>query len=291
MLYKDKIKLTYIVPNFFIENQYPNLFKIDNIFCLKYITKQKSDFISVRTTMHCMVILLDGSKVIHLKETDISVNSNEISFLTQNNYFMSERITTDSNYKSLIIYFDDKFIFDFVQKYKIKINSTNEKNIIKLNYSLDILLKNNISLLQEYIDRKFDNNLLKLKIEEIILHSLRINKSLFLSFLSSVTSTSQDRIKFILESNIDLIQTLDDMCNLTRLTQNQLRRYIKKEYNLTPKVWIDTKRLEKATLMLKNTNKTITDISTECGYSTVSWFISQFKKQYNQTPKEFRHKI
>jgi len=283
--------LTYIVPNFFIENNNSNLIKIDNLFCLNYITKQKSDFISVRTTMHCMIILLDGSKVIHLKDTDININSNEMYFLTQNNYFMSERITTDSNYKSLIIYFDDKFIFDLIQKYKIKINSTNENHIIKLDYSQDILLKSNISLFQEYIDKKLDNNLLILKIEEIILHSLRINKNLFSSFIQSITSTSQDRIKFILESNIDLIQTLDDMCSITRLTQNQLRRYIKKEYNLTPKVWIDTQRLEKATLMLKNTNKTITNISTECGYSTVSWFISQFKKQYNQTPKEFRHKI
>lgn len=283
--------MTYIVPNFFIENNNSNLIKIDNLFCLNYITKQKSDFISVRTTMHCMIILLDGSKVIHLKDTDININSNEMYFLTQNNYFMSERITTDSNYKSLIIYFDDKFIFDLIQKYKIKINSTNENHIIKLDYSQDILLKSNISLFQEYIDKKLDNNLLILKIEEIILHSLRINKNLFSSFIQSITSTSQDRIKFILESNIDLIQTLDDMCSITRLTQNQLRRYIKKEYNLTPKVWIDTQRLEKATLMLKNTNKTITNISTECGYSTVSWFISQFKKQYNQTPKEFRHKI
>jgi AraC-like DNA-binding protein len=238
-----------------------------------------------------MIILLDGSKVIHLKDTDINVNSNEICFLTQNNYFMSERITTNTNYKSIIIYFDDKFIFDLIEKYKIKLDSTNTNSIIKLDYSLDILLKSNISLFQDYINKKLDNNLLKLKIEEMFLHSLRIDKNLFSSFLGSITSTSQDRIKFIIESNIDLIQTLDDMCSITRLTQNKLRRYIKIEYNLTPKVWIDTKRLEKATLMLKNTEKTITDISTECGYSTVSWFISQFKKQYKQTPKEFRYKV
>jgi AraC-like DNA-binding protein len=237
-----------------------------------------------------MILVLDGLKIIHSKEIDLNVNANEICFLTQNNYFMSERISKDLNYKSLIIYFDDKFIFDLIQKYKIKIASTNKQNIIKIDFSKDLLLKSNISLFQDYIDKKLDDNLLKLKIEELLLHSLRINKNLFTSFLYSITSTSQDRIRFILESNIDLIQTLDDMCSITRLTQNQLRRYIKKEYNLTPKIWIDTKRLEKATLTLKNTTKTITDISTECGYSTVSWFISQFKKQYNQTPKEFRYK-
>jgi AraC-like DNA-binding protein len=283
--------LTYIVPNFFIEDNDRNLTKIDNLFCLNYITKQKSDFISLRTTMHSMILLLDGLKIIHSKDIDLNVNSGEICFLTQNNYFMSERISKDLNYKSLIIYFDDEFIFDLIQKYKININSINEKNIIKIDSSKDGLLKSNISLFQEYIDKKLDNSLLKLKIEELFLHSLRLNKNLFASFLQSITTTSQDRIKFILESNIDLIQTLDDMCSITRLSQNQLRRYIKKEYNTTPKIWIDTKRLEKATLMLKNTSKTITDISTECGYSTLSWFISQFKKQYNQTPKEFRHKI
>jgi len=283
--------LTYIVPNFFIENKNTNLTKIDNLFCLNYITKEKNDFISFRTTMHSMILVLDGLKIIHSKDIDLNVNSGQICFLTQNNYFMSERISENLNYKSLIIYFDDEFIFDLIKKYKIRINSLDEKNIIKIDSSKDVLLKSNISLFQEYINKKLDNNLLKLKIEELILHSIRINKNLFTPFLKSITSTSQNRTKFILESNIDLIQTLDDMCNLTRLTQSQIRRYIKKEYNLTPKVWIDTKRLEKATLMLNNTNKTITEISTECGYSTVSWFISQFKKQYNQTPKEFRHKI
>ena len=234
---------------------------------------------------------MEGSKIIHLEESDIYLEPKEMCFLTQDNYFMSERIAENSSYRSLIIYFDDRFVFDLLLKYKIIINSTDENSIIKLNFAQDSLLDNNIFLFQEYINKRLDNNLLKLKIEEIMLHSLRINKNLFSSFIRAVTSTSQNRIKFILESNIDLIQNLDDMCNLTRLTPHRLRRYIKKEYNLTPKVWIDSKRFEKARLMLKNTDKTITEVSIECGYATVSWFISQFKKHYNQTPKEFRYKV
>ena len=162
--------MIYIVPNFFIENKKSNILKIDNLFFLQYSTKQKNDFISIRTTMHCMIILLEGSKVIHLKDRDIDVNSNEICFLTQNNYFMSERITKDFNYKSLIIYFDDKFIFDLRQKYKINITSRSKQNVIKVDYSKDILFKNSISIFQEYIKKKLDDNLLKLKIEEIIFH-------------------------------------------------------------------------------------------------------------------------
>ena len=283
--------MTYIVPNYFQENDYPNLIKIDNLLCLNYITKHKNDSLFARTTMHSMGILLEGSKDIHLDNQDITINKGEISFLTQNNYYMSERTTLNSNYKSLIVYFDDKFIFDFIKKYNIEINTTEIKSIVKVAYVNDILFENNIKIFQQYLEKKFDENLLKLKIEEILLQALRLNNHKIHSFINSVLSTSSDRTSFILESDIDLIQTLDDMCSITRLTPNQMRRYLKKEYSLTPKTWIDTKRLEKAVLMLKNTNKIITDISTECGYSTVSWFISQFKKQYNQTPKEFRHKI
>jgi AraC-like DNA-binding protein len=241
--------------------------------------------------MHCIIIVLEGQKIVHLKDKNIIFAKGEICFLTQNNYFMSERIANDEGYSSLIIYFDDSFIFDLLDKYKIKNTSITEKNIIKINGIQDSFLQDNISLFRQYIERNLDTRLLKLKVEELLLHALRLNKNAFSDFLYSITSTSPDRNRFILEANIDLLQNIDDMCHLTRLSQNQLRRYIKKHYNLTPKVWIDTQRLEKATLLLKNTNQSITDISLDCGYSTVSWFISQFKKHYKMTPKEFRYKI
>ena len=287
--FQDKNILTYILPNYFIENKIDNFIKIDNLYCLNNFSVKKNNFVSFRTIMHCMILVLNGKKLVHFENNITTINSNEICFLSQNNYFMSEQATQNLSYEVLIIFFDDNFIFELKEKYNISINTTLSNNIIKINYHEDILFKKNIDLLKEYLTNNIDNNLLKLKVEEIFLHSLRNNNNKFSSFINSILQTSKDRIKYIIESNIDMIQTLDDMCNITRLTQNQLRRYIKKTYNLTPKVFIDTKRLEKATILLKNTNKTISDIATDCGYSTLSWFISQFKKYYNQTPKEFRY--
>ncbi|MBU3015017.1 AraC family transcriptional regulator [Poseidonibacter lekithochrous] len=283
--------MTYVVPNYFIENKYSNLLKIDNLLCLNYISKTKNSNVYARTTMHSMGIMLEGSKVIHLSNEDITIEKNDIFFLTQNNYYMSERVADDSKYKSLLVYFDDKFIFDFINKYNIKINIKNEQSIVKASYKSDKLFENSVQTFQEYLKVDFNENLLKLKIEEMFLQAIKHNEKQMYSFFNSILATSQDRIKYILESNIDLIQTLDDMCSITRLSENKIRRYIKKEFNQTPKIWLDTKRLEKAVLLLNNTNKSISDISTTCGYSTVSWFISQFKKYHKQTPKEFRYKI
>lgn len=282
--------MTYIVPNTFIENKDVKLRAIDNLYYLDYSTQKKNDFISFRTTMHCFIVLLEGSKVIHFKDQDFAVEENEVCFLTQNNYFMSERLAKNAQYKSLVIYFDDRFIFEFLKKYKIEVTATTEKDIVKVQSLNDKFLKNSIDVLQEYVKQNLDENILKLKIEEIILHSLRTNKMAFLAYLNAIKLSSGSRNKFILESNLDLIQNLDDMCKLVRMSPNQLRNYIKQEYKLSPKVWLDKKRLEQASMMLKNTDKTISQIASDIGYSTVSWFISQFKKHYSITPKEFRYK-
>ncbi|MDC0933295.1 AraC family transcriptional regulator [Arcobacteraceae bacterium] len=282
--------MTYIVPNYFIENNYVNLIKIDNLLCLNYIIKSQNTSVYARTTMHSMGVVIDGSKDIHINDKDIHISKNEIFFLTQNNYYMSERVVNDAKYKSLLVYFDDKFILDFITKYKIDIKIKTEQTTVKTSYKDDVLFENSVQTFQEYLKEECDTNLLKLKVEEIFLLAIKKNKKEMYSFINTILTTSQDRIKYILESNIDLIQTLDDMCSITRFSENKIRRYIKKEFNQTPKVWIDTKRLEKAVFLLKNTDVSISDISTSCGYATVSWFISQFKKYHNQTPKEFRYK-
>lgn len=283
--------MTYIVPNYFIENNYKNLINIDGLLCLNYISKNQNDFVDARNTMHSMNILLEGSKIIHTTDEDITTSTNEILFLTQNNYYMSERMTKESKYKSMILYFDDKFVFEFVKKYKIVALSQQKKILISIEYENDKMFMQSVLAFSEYLDKKFDTSLLKLKIEEIFLHALRVNAKAFYSFINTVMSSSHERVLYILESNIDVIQNVNDMCALARLSPSQLRRYIKKNCQTTPKLWLDTKRLEKATLLLKNTDKSITDIATETGYANVSWFISQFKNRYNQTPKEFRYKM
>ena len=46
---------------------------------------------------------------------------------------------------------------------------------------------------------------------------------------------------------------------------------------LTPKLWINEKRLEKKALLLKQQMKQ-SQLQLHLGYSSVSWFILEFKK-------------
>ncbi len=280
--------MTYIVPNYFLENNYKNLTKIDTLLCLHSIKKTENDFVDARNTMHSMNILIAGSKIIHTKDENITVNANEICFLTQNNYYMSERMTKQSQYESMILYFDDAFVLEFMKKYKIRPSNTQEKSWLQVSYEKDRCFLETVRQFEVYLDKKLPMELLKLKVEEIFLQTLRLYPKSFYSFFNAILNNTEARILYILESNIDMIETIEDMCRLSRLTPNQLRRYIKKHTHTTPKLWIDAKRLQKALLLVKNSDKNVTEIATDCGYATSSWFISQFKKEYGMTPKELR---
>lgn len=281
--------MTYVVPNFFIDNKHQSLHQAGSLYCLNYMSKTKSDFVSIRTTMHCMIMMLEGEKIAHLKDGDISISSSEICFLTQNNYFLSERLTKEGKYKSLLVYFDDDFVADFVQKYKIDVRSSQQKDVVTVNYKRKEYYHHCLKDLSRYLMSELDAHFIRLKVEEILLHALREKPKELGQFLATILASSQDRIKYILESNIDLLKSIEDMYRITRLSEGALRRYIKKIYRVTPKVWLDRQRLERSVVMLKNTDQSISQIAAECGYSTVSWFIAQFKNQYGQTPKVFRN--
>ena len=287
----ENFPLTYVVPNYFIENSYSNFRQIHNLYTLNYITKYQDNSVYARTTMHSLGIVLEGEKVVHINGDDVHIRQGEIFLLTQNNYYMSERMTNNQHYKSMLIYFNDQFIIDFIQKYHISLNTSKSKAMAKLRYKHEHAFKSTVEQTQHYIESNFDDNLTQLKIEELFLHALRLEPTQMHAFFHAILSTSQDRITYILESNIDVIETLSDMCRFTQLSESKIRRYIKQKYNLTPKTWLDNRRLQKATMLLESSDKSISEIATECGYATISWFIAQFKKQYQVTPKEFRQKM
>ncbi len=237
------------------------------------------------------MIPIVGQKIITTKETKIDITSSNICFLYQNNYFLSKRVNDNLKYKSIVLFFNDKFVLDFIKKYELKIEKKSEIELFNFDYDNFEEIKTVIKSFENYLEKDFSAVLLKLKIEELLLLVLEKNEKSLIEFFNKIVNTTKDRIKYILESNLDLLDSFEDICSLTRQNPAKIRKYFKDEFNTTPKLWINEKRLEKATLLLKTTDNTISQISTFCGYSSTSWFISEFKKRYKLTPKDYRYKI
>ncbi|HHD75804.1 MAG TPA: AraC family transcriptional regulator [Campylobacterales bacterium] len=280
--------MTYLVPNYYLEEQPTALISSDSLFSMSYSTKRAQDKIYMRNTTHVMILLKKGVKELTTNKQKRILKTGDILFLTQGNYFMSEVLSSDGVYEALLVYFNDEFIMNFLSRYSIKLTNTISQNIVS--FSSDRLLQSLIDSFELYIDKELEhqNAIIKLKTEEIFLHLLSEHREEFYAFLNAIKHSTKDRVKYILEANLDLIESVEDMCRVARVSKNELRNSLKNSTGMQPKTWLDNKRLEQASLLLKNSDQTISSIATSCGYNTISWFGIQFKKAYGLTPKEYR---
>ena len=283
--------MTFIVPNHFLEQHPSRVIASDVLFWVTYTSRKNNDNMTVRNTTHVMILLIKGRKNLKTYDAEYNLKAGDILLLTQGNYFMSELVSEDGAYEAILIYFDDSFIAEFNSKYEIDLDSTKSQDIAI--FTSNALLKNLTNSYKLYMDQNLEkqSDIIKLKTQEIFLHLLELDKKNFCAYLYAVSSTAKERVKHILEANLDIIESVEDMCRIARVSKSELRAATQTSFNLKPKAWLDKKRLEQAVMLLSTTDKTISDIATTCGYATPSWFGVQFKKQYHCTPKAYRKNL
>ena len=280
--------ITVNLPNFILENK--SSYKIindKNFVASKSIIHRKNQM-SLRNSMHILILLIDGKKILHLENKNINIDTKEILYLAQGNYFMTEKISFENSFESILLCFDDDFVLNFIKKYNIKLNNDLEESSICI--AKDKLMSQCVETINDYFSLNLKNklDLIKLKTEELFLYTLSKDPTMFSSFLNKIINTKSSRTKYILESNLDIINSVQDMSKLTRLSNAVLRKEMLRLYKKKPKQWLDEQRLKKAVHLLENSTESISNIATSCGYSTVSWFIVQFRKHYKSTPFLYR---
>ncbi len=279
--------MTIAVPNYFLERKESSLIKINSRLYIKH-TKNYPHKISVRNTMHGMLLVLSGSKKVQTNEKEFELNAHQAGFFTQGNYFMSEN---DPAYHAIAIYFDDTFVSNLVKKYTLDLSGTS-KNIVIIPYKENVVLGVLIDSIEKCIDESniYQRELLELKIETLFLELLQLDSVKMKAFFQHILSTSSERMRYTLEENLDMIEKVEDMYRLMRMSSSLFHKTFFTIFKTSPKSWLDEQRMKKAAFLLISTQKSIMNVATECGYTTASWFIVQFKKYYNMTPKQYRVK-
>ncbi|MGB0942176.1 MAG: helix-turn-helix domain-containing protein [Marinomonas sp.] len=83
--------------------------------------------------------------------------------------------------------------------------------------------------------------------------------------------------------------TLEQVASNLQIRSDQLSAIINSQLNTSFSTLINLKRLEEATILLMTSpNKSILDISLECGFGSKSSFNRLFKQQFGTTPTEYR---
>lgn len=82
--------------------------------------------------------------------------------------------------------------------------------------------------------------------------------------------------------------TLDDIALSANISRSECCRFFKKMTQLTPIEYLTNYRINQSIYLLKNSDHTITEIASEVGFSSSSYFINKFKQHTAYTPKEFQ---
>ncbi|MEI7502977.1 MAG: substrate-binding domain-containing protein [Paludibacter sp.] len=151
-----------------------------------------------------------------------------------------------------------------------------------------------------YIPKPFNESLLKIRVRKLIENREKI-KNYFqknLTFgdrkenVAEIDKTFINKFRKLIEEKlIDSDLNVDEIGKGLGLSRVQLYRKIKSLTNYAPNELVRIIRLKASEQLLIHTEKSISEIAYESGFSTPSYFTKCFKEYFNESPTEYMKRI
>jgi AraC family transcriptional regulator, exoenzyme S synthesis regulatory protein ExsA len=134
-------------------------------------------------------------------------------------------------------------------------------------------------------------NLLELKFRELLLNIISTpGNSGLISYFCNLSQNSPDHLRDIMENNFLYNLQLHEFARLSHRSLSKFKRDFEILFGITPGRWLIEKRLEHASRLLLNSEKSITDIVMESGFTNITHFDRVFKNQFGLSPLQYRKK-
>jgi len=94
-----------------------------------------------------------------------------------------------------------------------------------------------------------------------------------------------------IENNLSADLSVTNLCKAFNVSKNILYKKFDAVYGCTVNEYVTKRRLQKATMLLCNTDKNIASISEEVGFYNYTYFSKLFKAHTNLSPSEYRKQV
>ena len=187
--------------------------------------------------------------------------------------------------------------FELCKAVKENINTSHTPVMLLTAYALD---EQRVAGFQSgadaYIPKPFNEELLKIRVRKLIENREKL-KEYFkknLTFgdkkesVAEIDKTFMNKFRQIVEDNLlNSELSVDDIGKSIGMSRVQLYRKMKSLTNYAPNELVRNIRLKKAEQLIINSDKNISEIAYETGFSSPSYFSKCFKEYFNESPKEF----
>ncbi|MCB0712354.1 MAG: helix-turn-helix transcriptional regulator [Ignavibacteriae bacterium] len=198
-------------------------------------------------------------------------------------------VTLKQEFESLLLFFSNEFLVDFLAKYGIAPKNQSEAQPAVITFPKDDYLLN-FQRSMKLLEGDFGNRHFRVaKIEEILLYLLEKHPLQTTGFLSRAIAGKQDDpiTKVIQHHKFDKMSS-EELAFLCNMSLSTFKRKFHDVYKTSPKKYIVQEKMRKAEQLLR-CRKRPSEIYGELGYEHLSSFSLEFKKHFGLSPKDYQH--
>lgn len=266
----------------------------DQLFCY-YECPQKDKVVELYSNHNQLTFTVNGSRIVRQGTKQWLLNEGH-GFLLKRGAFHQEIPDDFSGWEVLVLYLKDDYLKTIFEEFRshLPLKNLPEVSIEMIQpFNIDQRIKNCYEGLLPYfssphllLDSIFEGKFKEL-LFNILIHPANTQ---VLAYVNQLVGDYTTPIWEVMEANYTYDLKVSEFAEISNRSTSTFRREFEDHYHTTPGKWLTTKRLEKAKLLLETSNKTISEITFNCGFKNVSHFSRIFKEKFKLSPTEYRSK-
>lgn len=243
--------------------------------------------------------ILSGRKYIYNNDQYHQIDEGSVFILDKGLHYEENCIGANGRFEQIVFYISSdtlqQTIFRLNLNYGLSFYSHHSCNHC-LAYNFAVTKAN--TLLRNFftgIDLSLRNSALlhndigqRIKLNELIYLILSGEDNCTKRKIIRAADTSSGLFVNTIYNNIFNDISIEQLAEQTNRSLTSFKKEFRRIFNTSPHQWIIHQRLDRAKIMLSSTNRTVSEIGAECGFSNISHFIKLFKQQYKRTPATYR---
>ena len=246
------------------------------------ITKQE-----IILSKHTFSFLIEGKKEVYADNASFAIDSSHFLLMKSGHCLMTEKLSKTKQYTSLLLFFSNELLTNFITKYNIK-EQYNTTPLSAYVFPYDTFISRfKQSLLDiSKLPKATQHHMLALKLEELLLYLLELgHKDFLFSLLHQHNNQTHHFFQTIEQYKLNKL-TLKELAFLCNMSVSTFKRNFEKHFNTPPIKWFTEKRLDYAFQLIQKEHKRPSDIYEAIGYESLSSFIQAYKTKFGTTPKQ-----
>ena len=266
---------------------------------VKYVQPYRNGIQSHSLNRHGIGFILRGKKYVYNGDQREQINRGEIFYLNMGHQYTEDIPETNHPFEQIIFYYDNQQLSRILSQlsinYQLNINNNhscpNCENRSLVIYPAWNTLKNFFATIDQYIKEDIFNNgstAETLKMTELLYLILSNDECCLKNKILNNIDSVKESFEQIINDSIFEDISIEELASKCGKSLTSFKKDFKKQFYEPPHKWFIRQRLMHSRLLLISTDKSISEVGSDCGFPNTSHFIKLFKKEYSMTPANYR---